>query len=83
MLEKARYPEKTLTVHLIAHSHLRLGWLKTIDEYYVGFKTDDVLQPSVKTIFNGVLNELKKDKNRKFTINKIKFFKMWYERIAN
>ena len=42
-LESPRYPDKTLTVHLVPHTHLRLGWLKTIDEYFLGVKTDDIL----------------------------------------
>lgn len=27
-----------LNVHLVAHSHDDVGWLKTIDQYYVGSK---------------------------------------------
>ena len=26
--------KETLTVHMIAHTHDDIGWLKTIDEYY-------------------------------------------------
>lgn len=28
-------PEK-LNVHLVAHTHGDVGWLKTVDQYYVG-----------------------------------------------
>lgn len=28
--------EGKLNVHLVAHSHDDVGWLKTIDQYYVG-----------------------------------------------
>ena len=32
--------KETLTVHMIAHTHDDIGWLKTIDEYYSGTNKD-------------------------------------------
>jgi hypothetical protein len=32
--------KQTLTVHMIAHTHDDIGWLKTIDEYYSGTNKD-------------------------------------------
>ena len=32
--------DPNVTVHLIPHSHDDVGWLKTVDEYYYGSKTN-------------------------------------------
>jgi hypothetical protein len=31
-----------LTIHLVAHSHDDVGWLKTVDQYYMG--ANDTIQ---------------------------------------
>lgn len=37
---------ETLNVHLVAHTHDDVGWLKTVDEYYYGGKTPPTFLPS-------------------------------------
>ncbi|CAG2178147.1 unnamed protein product, partial [Oppiella nova] len=60
---------KKLNIHLIAHSHDDVGWLKTADGYY-----DD----SVHLIITNVVKELEKNAERKFTQVEIYFFKRWW-----
>ena len=52
-----------LQVHLVAHTHDDVGWLKTVDEYFYGKKMDlnlaplknrPVHRPSINRIIAGV-----------------------------
>jgi len=69
-------------VHVIAHSHNDAGWRKTVDEYYSGtnIKIDNAC---VKSILDGVTEELLRNPYRKFTYVDMKFFTMWYKKLPN
>jgi len=71
--------KETLFVHLIAHTHDDVGWIKTIDEYYSGTK-QDAQHATIYLILDTVIDELLKDPRRKFTYVEMKFFTMWYWR---
>lgn len=58
-----------LTVHLISHSHDDVGWLQTVDQYYVH---------SVQYIFTSVVAALKRDSNRRFSITEQAYFQRWW-----
>ncbi|CAI5475127.1 unnamed protein product [Closterium sp. Yama58-4] len=60
-----------LNVHLVAHSHDDLGWLKTIDQYYV-----DTVQYIIET----VVDQLSDNPDRKFIQVEQGFFYRWWER---
>ena len=60
-----------INIHIIPHTHLDPGWLKTPEEYYN--------QDSIKEIFDTVLNSLSSNHERTFIINEIYYFKRWYE----
>ncbi|KAL9270422.1 putative alpha-mannosidase [Drosera capensis] len=61
----AGFVEGKLNVHLVAHSHDDVGWLKTVDEYYVG--TNNSIQVAcVENILDSVVDALLRDPNRKF-----------------
>ncbi|RRT62427.1 hypothetical protein B296_00015296 [Ensete ventricosum] len=69
-----------LNVHLVPHSHDDVGWLKTIDQYYVGSNNSiQVLSSSfrrrilkilwgacVMNVLDSVVDALLKNPNRKF-----------------
>ena len=60
-----------INIHIIPHTHLDPGWLKTPEEYYN--------QDSIKGIFDTVLNSLSSNHERTFIVNEIYYFKKWYE----
>jgi hypothetical protein len=61
-----------MTVHIIAHTHDDVGWIRTVDEYFTGN------EPNVALILDSVITELLKDPNRTFTYVEMKYFTMWY-----
>uniref|UniRef100_A0A7E4VA72 Alpha-mannosidase n=1 Tax=Panagrellus redivivus TaxID=6233 RepID=A0A7E4VA72_PANRE len=68
----------TLNLHLLAHSHDDVGWLKTADDYFTGYNANQV-NHGVQYIYDSVLNALKRNKNRKFSVAEIGFFTRWLE----
>ncbi|KAI5637053.1 alpha mannosidase middle domain-containing protein [Phthorimaea operculella] len=67
-----------LNVHLIPHSHMDAGWVKTFDEYYYGTRTM-ISTANVHLIFHSVLSELLHDKRRKFTFSETAYFWRWWK----
>ncbi|XP_038219796.1 lysosomal alpha-mannosidase-like [Zerene cesonia] len=67
-----------LNVHIIAHSHMDAGWVKTFDEYYFGTKTA-ISTANVQLIYHSVLSELLHDKRRKFTFSETAYFWRWWK----
>ncbi|XP_063545417.1 lysosomal alpha-mannosidase-like [Cydia strobilella] len=70
--------EGALNVHLIAHSHMDAGWVKTYDQYYYGSKPT-ISTANVQLIFHSVLSELLHDKRRKFTFSEVSYFWRWWK----
>ncbi|KAG6523883.1 hypothetical protein ZIOFF_013770 [Zingiber officinale] len=58
-----------INVHLVPHSHDDVGWLKTIDQYYVG--SNNSIQGKqgacIQNVLDSVVEALLKDKNRKLS----------------
>ncbi|CAB3257391.1 unnamed protein product [Arctia plantaginis] len=67
-----------LNVHLIPHSHMDAGWVKTFDQYYYGTKTT-ISTANVQLIYHSVLSELLHDKRRKFTFSETAYFWRWWK----
>lgn len=54
-----------LNVHLVPHTHDDVGWLKTVDQYYVG-SNNSIQGACVQNVLDSLLPALVADSNRKF-----------------
>ncbi|XP_042461803.1 alpha-mannosidase At3g26720-like isoform X1 [Zingiber officinale] len=66
-----------INVHLVPHSHDDVGWLKTIDQYYVG-SNNSIQGACIQNVLDSVVEALLKDKNRKFIYVEMAFFHRWW-----
>nr|CAD7432640.1 unnamed protein product [Timema monikensis] len=66
-----------LNVHLIAHTHNDVGWLKTVDQYYYGGHTL-TQKAGVQYILDSVIQELKNDPQKRFIYVETAFFWKWW-----
>ncbi|KZV46217.1 lysosomal alpha-mannosidase-like [Dorcoceras hygrometricum] len=66
-----------LNVHLVPHSHDDVGWLKTIDQYYVG-SNNSIQVACVQNVLDSLIPALLADKNRKFIFAEQAFFQRWW-----
>ncbi|XP_021663062.2 probable alpha-mannosidase At5g13980 isoform X2 [Hevea brasiliensis] len=69
-------PDK-LNVHLVAHTHDDVGWLKTVDQYYVG-SNNSIQGACVRNVLDSLIPALLADKNRKFIYVEMAFFQRWW-----
>ncbi|XP_053673637.1 lysosomal alpha-mannosidase-like [Anopheles nili] len=69
--------ENMLNVHLVAHTHDDVGWLKTVDQYYYGSKSNIQLA-GVQYILDSVIQELLKDRRRRFIYVESAFMHQWF-----
>ncbi|WCJ28983.1 Alpha-mannosidase [Euphorbia peplus] len=66
-----------INVHLVAHSHDDVGWLKTVDQYYVG-SNNSIQNACVENVLDSVVEALRRDPNRKFIFAEMAFFQRWW-----
>ncbi|KAI6671517.1 hypothetical protein NL676_006402 [Syzygium grande] len=69
--------EGKLNVHLVPHSHDDVGWLKTIDQYFVG-SNNSIQGACVENVLDSVIKALVQDSNRKFVFAEMAFFQRWW-----
>jgi len=69
--------DEMLQVHLVPHTHDDVGWLKTVDQYYMG-SNNSIQHAGVQYILDSIIPELKKDPSRKFIYVEIAFFERWW-----
>ena len=60
------------TVHVITHSHTDAGWLHVVED----------CQNQVNVILNSVVDALKKNENRTYTVGDLYFFETWYTNLT-
>lgn len=65
-------------VHIIPHTHLDVGWLKTIDQYFWGTKSSYV-SASVQNIIDSVIEALESNKKRRFMFVETAFLWKWWQ----
>ncbi|XP_054805405.1 probable alpha-mannosidase At5g13980 isoform X2 [Prosopis cineraria] len=66
-----------LNVHLVPHTHDDVGWLKTLDQYYVG-SNNSIQGACVQNVLDSLVPALLADKNRKFIYVEQAFFQRWW-----
>ncbi|XP_055975225.1 lysosomal alpha-mannosidase [Sorex fumeus] len=71
-----------LNVHLIAHTHDDVGWLKTVDQYFYGIR-NDIQHAGVQYILDSVISELLADPSRRFVYVEMAFFARWWHQQTN
>jgi len=67
-----------LNVHLVPHTHDDVGWLKTVDQYYYGSNTQHQ-KAGVQYILDSVVEELIRNKARRFIYVETAFFWKWWQ----
>jgi len=70
--------EGALNVHLVPHTHDDVGWLKTVDQYFYG-ANNSIQDAGVQYILDTVIEELRRNPNRKFIYVEQAFFQRWWE----
>nr|GLL26254.1 alpha-mannosidase-like [Ipomoea trifida] len=69
--------EGKLNVHLVPHSHDDVGWLKTVDQYYIG-SNNSIQGACVENVLDSVVTSLRRNRNRKFIFAEMAFFHRWW-----
>ncbi|XP_046293708.1 lysosomal alpha-mannosidase isoform X1 [Marmota monax] len=77
-----RVKPNKLNVHLVAHTHDDVGWLKTVDQYFYGIH-NDIQHAGVQYILDSVISALQADPNRRFIYVEIAFFSRWWHQQTN
>ncbi|KAF2071815.1 hypothetical protein CYY_006876 [Polysphondylium violaceum] len=66
-----------LNVHIVAHTHDDVGWLKTVDEYYYGANMS-IQFSGVQYTLDSAISCLLANPDRKFIYVEVAFFERWW-----
>lgn len=67
-----------VNVHIVAHTHDDVGWLKTVDQYYYGSKTK-IQHAGVQYILDSVLSALQRNPKRRFIYVETAYLWKWWK----
>lgn len=71
---------KKLNVHLVAHTHDDVGWLKTVDQYFYGINNGNIQRAGVQYILDTTIQQLLENPERRFIYVETSFFWKWWMR---
>ncbi|XP_059608045.1 lysosomal alpha-mannosidase-like [Phlebotomus argentipes] len=72
-----------INVHIVPHTHDDVGWLKTVDQYYYGSRSN-IQKAGVQYILDTVVQALLADPERRFIyVESAFFFKWWREQTSD
>ncbi|OVA19618.1 Glycoside hydrolase family 38 [Macleaya cordata] len=74
---RAGIVEGKLNVHLVPHSHDDVGWLKTVDQYYIG-SNNSIQDACIENVLDSVVESLLRNPDRKFVFAEQAFFQRWW-----
>ncbi|KYQ93883.1 alpha-mannosidase [Tieghemostelium lacteum] len=74
---KVNLKSDQLNVHIVAHTHDDVGWLKTVDEYYYGANMS-IQFAGVQYTLDSAITSLLENPERKFIYVEIAFFERWW-----
>ncbi|XP_033223798.1 lysosomal alpha-mannosidase-like [Belonocnema kinseyi] len=75
----AKVDPTKLNIHIVAHSHDDVGWLKTVDQYYFGHR-NDIQIAGVQYIINSAVKSLQENPERRFIYVETAFLWKWWLR---
>lgn len=70
---------RNITVHLVGHSHVELGRVKTLEQYFSGTE-HQLSSANVELILDSVVDQLTRRNQTKFAFAEMKYFSMWYNK---
>jgi lysosomal alpha-mannosidase len=67
-----------INVHMVAHSHDDVGWLKTVDQYYYGAH-NDLQHAGVQYIIDTVIDKLHDNPTHRFIYVEMAYMSRWWQ----
>eukprot|EP01112_Ceratiomyxa_fruticulosa_P004317 TRINITY_DN1480_c0_g1_i3.p1 TRINITY_DN1480_c0_g1~~TRINITY_DN1480_c0_g1_i3.p1 ORF type:complete len:1026 (+),score=222.23 TRINITY_DN1480_c0_g1_i3:180-3257(+) len=74
---KPTISSEVLNIHVVSHTHDDVGWLKTVDEYFLGANMS-IQTAGVQYVLDEVITCLLENPDRKFIYVEIAFFMRWW-----